>query len=71
MCECGWCGVRPPASQRTRSGNNGYRDISPISLIPGFNWISGKAVKRIICISMNEVFRGSSNVVKKNNRQIS
>jgi hypothetical protein len=31
-------------------GNNGYRDISAISLTPGFNWISGKAVKRIIWI---------------------
>jgi hypothetical protein len=24
-------------------------DISPISLMTGFNWISGKAVKRIVC----------------------
>ncbi len=31
-----------------RSKNNGSRDISSISLIPGFNRASGKAVKRII-----------------------
>lgn len=43
-----WTAVGFPHPQVSvpHPGNNGYRDIS---FIPGFNWISGKAVKCIVC----------------------